>query len=163
MDIWLQQSCSTQGYHKPSIYKTKQNTQYLQSTTTQSAIKNTCVFIYVVVTQLLSYVQLWDSMDCSPRTLCPWNFPGKNTGVGCHFLLQGIFLTQGSNQRLLHWQVDSLPLSHLGSPFINNLINFNKIFQIEKSSQPMVLEELERNKPPPSSHKASLKCIINHV
>ena len=32
---------------------------------------------------------------------------------------------------------------------------------IEKSSQPMVLEELERNKPPPSSHKASLKCIIN--
>ena len=33
-----------------------------------------------------------------------------------HFLLQGIFLTQGSNQGLLHWQVDSLPLSHLGSP-----------------------------------------------
>ena len=33
-----------------------------------------------------------------------------------HFLLQGIFLTQGSNQGLLHWQVDSLPLSHRGSP-----------------------------------------------
>ena len=32
----------------------------------------------------------------------PWDFPGKNTGVGCHCLLQGIFLTQGSNQRLLH-------------------------------------------------------------
>ena len=32
--------------------------------------------------------------------LCPWNFPGKNTGVGCHFLLQGIFPTQGSNQYL---------------------------------------------------------------
>ena len=31
------------------------------------------------------------------RLLCPWAFPGKNTGVGCHFLLQGIFLTQGSN------------------------------------------------------------------
>ena len=30
------------------------------------------------------------------RLLCPWGFPGKNTGVGCHFLLQGIFLTQGS-------------------------------------------------------------------
>ena len=30
------------------------------------------------------------------RLLCPWDFPGKNTGVGCHFLLQGIFLTQGS-------------------------------------------------------------------
>ena len=48
-----------------------------------------------------------------------WESSGKNTGVGCHALLQGIFLTQGSNLhlwRLLHWQVDSLPLSHLGSP-----------------------------------------------
>ena len=35
------------------------------------------------------------------RLLCPWNFPGKNTGVGCYFLLQGIFLTKGSNLNLL--------------------------------------------------------------
>ena len=52
------------------------------------------------------------------QTLCPWNFPGKNTGVGYHFLLQGIFSTQGLNLRLLcflHWQVDSLPLDLLGS------------------------------------------------
>ena len=49
------------------------------------------------------------------RFLCPCNFSGKNTGVGCHFLLQGIFPTQGSNPHLLHWQVGSLPLSHLGS------------------------------------------------
>ena len=41
---------------------------------------------------------------------------GKNTGVGCHFLLQEIFPTQGSNPHLLHWQVDSLLLCHLGSP-----------------------------------------------
>ena len=33
--------------------------------------------------------------------LCPWDSPGKNTGVGCHFLLQGIFPTQGSNPHLL--------------------------------------------------------------
>ena len=42
----------------------------------------------------------------------------QNAGVGCHFLLQGIFLTQGSNLHLLdlqHWQADSLPLSFLGS------------------------------------------------
>ena len=48
---------------------------------------------------------------CRPwpsRPLCPWDFPGKNTGVGCHFLLQGIFPTQGSNP-----QEDSVPLSHL--------------------------------------------------
>ena len=55
------------------------------------------------------------------RLFCPWNFPGKNIGVGCHFLLQGIFPTQGSNPcllHLLHWQADSLPLSHQGSPSI---------------------------------------------
>ena len=43
----------------------------------------------------------------------------KNTGMGCHFLLHGIFLTQGSNPcllRLPNWQADSLPLSHLGIP-----------------------------------------------
>ena len=41
------------------------------------------------------------------RLLCPWNFPGKNTGVGCHFLLQEIFPIQESNLHLLHllhWQ-----------------------------------------------------------
>ena len=52
------------------------------------------------------------------RLLCPWNFLGKNTGVGCHFLLQGIFPSQGLNQHLLYllyWQADSLPLCHWGS------------------------------------------------
>ena len=47
------------------------------------------------------------------RLLCLWNFPGKNTRVGCQFLLQGIFPTQGLNLHLLHLlysQVDSLPL-----------------------------------------------------
>ena len=44
--------------------------------------------------------------------LCPWNFSGRDTIVDCHFLLQGIFPTQGSKVCLLHWQVDSLPLSH---------------------------------------------------
>ena len=36
------------------------------------------------------------------RRLCLWDSPGKNTGMGCHFLLQGIFLTQGSSLHLLH-------------------------------------------------------------
>ena len=63
---------------------------------------------------------LCNSMFCwSARLLCPWDSPGKNTGVGCHALLQGIFPTEGSNAsilHLLHWQVDSLPLNHLGMP-----------------------------------------------
>ena len=48
--------------------------------------------------------------------LCPWDFPGKITGAGCHFLLQGIFLTQGLNLRLLHWQVDSSTIEPPGKP-----------------------------------------------
>ena len=54
------------------------------------------------------------------RFLCPWNFPGKNAGVGCHFLLQGIFLTWGLKLHLLHllcWQVDSLQTKPPGRPF----------------------------------------------
>ena len=43
-------------------------------------------------------------------------FSRQDAGVGCHFLLQGIFLTQGSNPGLLHWQSFSLPLRHQGSP-----------------------------------------------
>ena len=57
---------------------------------------------------------LCDPLGCN-RLLCPCYFPGKNTGVGCHFLFQGIFMTQGSNAHffcLLHQQVDSLLLSH---------------------------------------------------
>ena len=54
----------------------------------------------------------------STRHPCPWDFPGENTRVGCHFLLQGIFLTQGLNPRLLHGRVTSLPLSHQGSSTI---------------------------------------------
>ena len=41
-------------------------------------------------------------MDCSPPGSCPWDSLGKNTAVDCHALLQGIFLTQGSNLNLLH-------------------------------------------------------------
>ena len=44
---------------------------------------------------------LWDPMDPA-RLLCPWDSPGKSTGVGCHFLLEGIFPIQELNQHLLH-------------------------------------------------------------
>ena len=48
--------------------------------------------------------------------LCPWDFPGNSTGVDCHFLLQGIFPTQGSNPGLLHHRQMLYRLSHQGSP-----------------------------------------------
>ena len=54
--------------------------------------------ILVIVVYWLSRVQLF----VSARLLCPWDFPGNSTRVGSHFLLQGIFLIQGSNPNLLH-------------------------------------------------------------
>ena len=57
-------------------------------------------------------------MDRSSPSSSVHHSPGKNTGVSCHVLLQGIFLTQGLNLcllHLLHLQVGSLPLDHLGS------------------------------------------------
>ena len=50
------------------------------------------------------------------RLLYPWDSPGKNTGVGCHFLLQGIFPTKGSNTGLPHCRQTLYRLSHQGSP-----------------------------------------------
>ena len=49
------------------------------------------------------------------RVLCPWNSPGKNTGVGCHSLLQGLFPAQGSNPGLLYCRQIFYHLSHWGS------------------------------------------------
>ena len=62
-----------------------------------------------------SCLTLCDSMDCSPPGSCPWDSPSKNTGVGCHFLLQGIFSTQGSNLGLLYCR-QSLPSEPPGKP-----------------------------------------------
>ena len=60
------------------------------------------------------------SMDCSlPGAFVLGDSPGKNTGVGCHALLQGIFPTQGSNRRLRHHRWILYHLSHQGSPTIS--------------------------------------------
>ena len=50
------------------------------------------------------------------RLLCPWDSPSKNIAVGCHSLLQGIFLTQKSNLGLPHCRQILYHLSHQGSP-----------------------------------------------
>ena len=58
------------------------------------------------------------------QKLCPWNSPGKNTGVGCHALFQRMSLTQGPNPcllSLLNWQVGSLPLVPPGKPVCDYL------------------------------------------
>ena len=74
-----------------------------------------CVYCCYLVAKLCPTLLPPHALQPS-RLLCPWDFPDKNTGVGCRFLLQGIFPTQGLNLHLLRWQADSLPLSHqLGS------------------------------------------------
>ena len=73
------------------------------------------------------------------RLFCPWGFPGKNTGVSCHFLLQKIFSTQRLKPGLLHWLADSLLLTWEVQWFIiteslcyipetNNQLYFDKVF-----------------------------------
>ena len=70
------------------------------------------------------------------RLLCPWEFSGKNIGVGCHFLLWGIFPTQESNLcllHLLHWQADSLPLAPPGSPLFTQIIHKKQTLKVKKT------------------------------
>ena len=73
------------------------------------------------------------------RLLCPWDSLSRNTGVGCHAFLQGIFLTQGSNLSflyILHWQEGSLPLCHLGSP--NQVYANQKCFKVLKKKEYLI-------------------------
>ena len=76
------------------------------------------VSVYSVVSDPLRPHRLWPA-----RLICPWNSPGRNTEVGSHSLLQGIFLTQGSNPGLLHGQADSLPSESAGKPLIGVALN----------------------------------------
>ena len=70
---------------------------------------NQCIAFFFSFPNYIAY----NPMDYSLSGSSEGNFPDKNTGVCCHFLLQGVFLTQGSNLFLLHWQADSL--HHVGS------------------------------------------------
>ena len=82
-----------------------------------------CVCVCVCVlgaNSLQSCLTLCNPLDCSPPgSSVHVNSPGRNTGVGCHALLQGVFPTEGSNPLLLHlllWQAGSLPLATPGKP-----------------------------------------------
>ena len=66
--------------------------------------------------RICKYSSLSRGRFFASRLLCPWDSPGKNTRVGCHSLLQGIFPTQGSNLGLLHCRQILYHLSHQGSP-----------------------------------------------
>ena len=74
--------------------------------------------------QIIRFIEKWKCLSrvrlfVIPWTVAhqahPWNSPGKHTGVGCHFLLQGIFRTQGSNPGLPHCRRTLYRLSHQGT------------------------------------------------
>ena len=72
-----------------------------------------CCMLYLVAQ---SYPTLCDLTNCSlPGSSVHGYSPGKNTGVGCHALLQGIFPTQGLNPGLPHCRQPLYSLSHQGS------------------------------------------------
>ena len=67
------------------------------------------------------------------KLLCPWDFPGKNTGMGCHFLPQGIFPTQGLKPclfPLLHSQLGSLPLVATWEALYKHSVQFSLVAQL---------------------------------
>ena len=107
------QDCVTSSLANPKIFSSapKETSVYYQSHSI-----HTCCLVTRWYLTLLRPHRLYPS-----RLLYPWKKPGKNTGVGCHLFLQGIFPSQGLNlclSCLLLWLVDSLPLSHQRSPYL---------------------------------------------
>ena len=84
--------------------------------------------LYILVTQ--SCLTLCNPMDCSLPGSSPWNSPGKNTGVGCHSLLQGIFPggIQASKLGLLHCRQILHHLSHQGSPYFFVVVSYGPLY-----------------------------------
>ena len=82
---------------------------------------------------------LWPHGLQPARLLCPWSSPGKNTAVGCFFLLQGIFLTQRSNPHLLHCRQILYHLSHLFVYVHLNLCLFTSCHKIPKNIPWLIL------------------------
>ena len=126
LSVGLYQDTSIQGVYEPTesfhglvpITFSILISCHFQTKTLYSTNGNSCIFLLVrayLVTQLS--LTLCDPMDSSPPvSSVHGDAPGKNTGVGCHFLLQGIFSTQGSNPGLLHCRRILYQLSHQGSP-----------------------------------------------
>ena len=87
-----------------------------------------CVCVCAVTHSCLT---LCNPVDYSPSRLpCSWYFPDKNTAVGCHFFLQGIFPIQGSNSHplhLLHWRVDSSHCVTRTHPYCSHFLRDYKI------------------------------------
>ena len=115
---------ATTKYHCPSTRKAKMKENWQDKCWQEYRLTETlkywlpvCVFNRSVVSNSLRPHGLQPA-----KLLCPWDSPGKNTGVGSHFLLQGIFPTQGLNWGLSLCRQILYHLSHQGSPLIFQLL-----------------------------------------
>ena len=105
---------SSQTFHFMTLTWNLQNDGLMECPTIWTcAVVFSCLKVKVLVALLCP--TLCHPMDCCLPDSCPWDYLGKNTGVGCHFLLHGIFPTQESNQNLLHCRQILYHLSHLDS------------------------------------------------
>ena len=125
----------------------------------QQHLGNYLSYAYVYAKSLQLCTTLCNPMDVqAARLLCPWDFPGKNIGMYCHALLQGIFSIQELNPSLLsllHWLASSLPLAPPGKPylshkrkqkfdvvssfqvyFVNSTCHYFGVFQFDDMKQP---------------------------
>ena len=94
------------------------------------------------------------------KLLCPWDFPDRNTGLGCHFVLQGIFPTRESNLIflwLLHSQADSLSSEPPGK-FLN-VLQFSSVAQL----CPTLCDPMNHSTPGLPVHHRLLECTQTHI
>ena len=114
-DMWSRHEMYSCYFRKHSIFNEPSriqitNTARLYVQSTLSTTEDLLLFLSLSCVWL--FVTQWTVAHQAPL---PRNFPGKNTGVGCHSLLQGIFLTQGLNLGRLHCRQILYQLSHQGS------------------------------------------------
>ena len=122
MDFPLKLLEKTPGWLTPWLWSWAEDTEDKVELGQTSDLQNCelinlcCFFFELWIKGAQLCPTLCDPMNCKPtRLLCPWDFPNKNTGVDCHFLLQEIFPTQGLNPRLLHCRQMLYHLSYQGA------------------------------------------------
>jgi len=106
-------------FYRRSLYQSFKEIFHQVLGQLQEVLPTYCIPSHRRACVLQSGPTLCNPMDCSPPDSSVYgDSPDKNTGVGCHALLQGIFPTQGSNLHLclLPWQAGSLPLLPSGEP-----------------------------------------------
>ena len=129
-------SATVHGVTKESDMTEHTHMQWIPFRTIYKHAKCKIKAVLCLVTQ--SHLTLCDSMDCSsPGSSVHGDSLGKNTGVGCQTLLQGVFPTQGWNPSLPALQADSLPSEPQAKPMntgVNSLSLLQRIFPTQESN-----------------------------